>query len=205
MSSRNFNILNNSDILLTCALTEETQGKLNNFNMIHTGVGKVNATYELITELIVLNNLAQKPKLVINFGTAGSDNIPIHTLVDCTKFIQRDIDASGLGFPRGTTPFEDEDTKIIDFSHVKNPIGKNLTCGTGDNFVQDVSKELPGMDVFDMEAYSLAKTCWKNDINFVSYKYVTDNADESSPNDWKHNCGKGIKEFKKVLEYYDNL
>jgi adenosylhomocysteine nucleosidase len=205
MSSRNFNILNNSDILLTCALTEETQGELNNFNIIYTGVGKVNATYELITELIVLNELGQKPKLVINFGTAGSDEIPIHTLVDCTKFIQRDMDASGLGFPRGTTPFEDGDTKIIDFSYVENPIGKKYTCGTGDSFVQDVSKELPGMNVFDMEAYALAKTCWKSDIDFVSYKYITDNADESSPNDWKHNCGKGIEEFKKVLEYYDNL
>ena len=38
-----------------------------------------------------------------------------------------------------------------------------------------------------------------------NYKYITDNADEKSPNDWKKNCGKGIKEFKKVLEYYDNL
>ena len=61
------------------------------------------------------------------------------------------------------------------------------------------------MDVFDMESYALAKTCWKSDVDFVSYKYITDNADESSPNDWKHNCGKGIEEFKKVLEYYDNL
>ena len=205
MSSRNFRIINRNDVLLSCALREETQEELNNFNIIYTGVGKINASYELITELIVLDRIEKKPKLVINFGTAGSDNIPIHTLVDCTKFIQRDIDASGLGFPKGTTPFEDEDTKIIDFSHVKNPIGKNLTCGTGDNFVQDTSKELPGMDVFDMESYALAKTCWKVGVDFVSYKYITDNANESSPNDWNHNCGKGIKEFKKVLEYYDNF
>ena len=176
------------DILIVSALQRELSDlELNtNYDVIYTGVGKVNATYSLLKAL-------------------QRKNVPIHTLVDCTKFIQRDIDASGLGFPRGTTPFEDEDTKIIDFSHVKNPIGKNLICGTGDNFVQDVSKELTDIDVFDMEAYSLSKTCWKSHINFVSYKYVTDNADESSPNDWNHNCGKGMKEFKRVLEYYDNL
>ena len=199
--------MNRDDILIVCALPEETQNELEDYNVLYTGVGKINATYELITELIVLNRIEKKPKLVINFGTAGSDDIPIHTLVDCTKFIQRDMDASGLGFPKGMTPFcpPDGNEHVLDLSHVKNPIGKNLTCGTGDNFVQDVSKELPGMDVFDMESYALAKTCWKSDVDFVSYKYITDNADESSPNDWKHNCGKGIEEFKKVLEYYDNL
>ena len=56
-----------------------------------------------------------------------------------------------------------------------------------------------------MEAYALAKTCWKNDINFVSYKYVTDNADEKSADDWLENCGKGVKEFKKVLKYHDSF
>ena len=199
--------MNREDILIVCALPEETQNQLEDYRVLYTGVGKINATYELITELIVLNRIEKKPKLVINFGTAGSDDIPIHTLVDCTKFIQRDMDASGLGFPKGMTPFcpPDGNEHVLDLSHVKNPIGKNLTCGTGDNFVQDVSKELPGMDVFDMESYALAKTCWKSDIDFVSYKYITDNADESSPNDWKHNCGKGIEEFKKVLAYYDNL
>ena len=66
-------------------------------------------------------------------------------------------------------------------------------------------KQLPNIDVFYMESYALAKTSWKTDIDFVSFKYITDNADETSPNDWLENCDKGIKEFKKVLEYYDNL
>jgi len=197
--------MNRDDILIVCALPEETQDKLDGWNVIYTGCGKVNATYDLTAELFFQKKISKLPKLVINFGTAGSDEISIHTLVDCTKFIQRDMDVTGLGFPKGTTPFEDRIPRVLDFSIVKNPIGKKYTCGTGDSFVQDVSKELPGMDVFDMEAYALAKTCWKTDIDFVSFKYVTDNADETSPNDWLENCDKGMKEFKKVLEYYDNL
>ena len=206
--------MNREDILIVCALQEETQNKLDGWNVIYTGCGKVNATYELTAELFFQKKISKLPKLVINFGTAGSDKIPIHTLVDCAKFIQRDMDASSLGFPKGITPFEtslyqtipplDPSVKSLDFSIVKNPIGKKYTCGTGDNFVQDVSKELPGMDVFDMEAYALAKTCWKTDIDFVSFKYITDNADESSPHHWLENCDKGVEEFKKVLEHYVN-
>ena len=197
--------MNRENILIVCALPEETQNKLEEYNVLYTGVGKINAIFELQKYLNSWDIFRDDPKLIINYGTAGSDDISIHTLVDCTKFFQRDMDASGLGFPKGVTPFEYDDSKIIDFSHVKNPIGKKYTCGTGDNFVEDASEELPGMDVFDMEAYALAKTCWKLCVDFVSYKYITDNADEKSPNDWKKNCGKGIKEFKKVLEYYDNI
>ena len=78
-------------------------------------------------------------------------------------------------------------------------------CGTGDSFVENISNEIKMIDVFDMEAYALAKTCWKTDVDFVSYKYITDNVNEKSADDWEKNCGKGVKEFKKVLGYYENL
>ena len=193
--------MNREDILIVCALPEETQNQLEEYSVLYTGVGKINATFELQKYLTSWDIFRGDPKLVINYGTAGSDDIPIHTLVDCTKFTQRDMDASGLGFPRGTTPFEGEIPKVLDF-HIKNPIGKKCTCGTGDNFVEDVSTELPGMDVFDMEAYALAKTCWKVGVDFVSFKYITDNADEKSANDWLENCGKGCDEFLKILNFY---
>ena len=65
-----------------------------------------------------------KPKLVINYGT-GSRKIKKKTLVDCTKFIQRDMDVTGLGFMRGETPFEDNPPITIETSKdVFNPIGR---------------------------------------------------------------------------------
>ena len=197
--------MNKKDILIVCALEIETDGKLDDWNIIYTGVGKVNATYELTAELFFQRNISHLPKLVINIGTAGSREIPIHTLVDCTKFIQRDMDKTALGFVRGETAFETNIPMMLDFSYVDNPIGKNYVCGTGDNFVQDISKEIEHIDIFDMEAYALAKTCWKNGIDFVSYKYITDNANEKSANDWLENCNTSVNEFKKVLEYYDNI
>ena len=189
--------MNKEDILIVCALEEETNGKLDGWNVIYTGVGKVNATYELTAELFFQMKLSKTPELVINFGTAGSREIPIHTLVDCTQFIQRDMDAVGLGFLKGETPFEDK--IAMNFSYVDNPIGKGYVCGSGDNFVENIEDEIVHIDVFDMEAYALAKVCHKIGIDFVSFKYITDNVNEKSANDWKENYSKGITEFKKLL------
>jgi len=199
--------MNKKDILIVCALEEETNGKLDGYNVIYTGVGKVNATYELTAELLFQQKLAQLdvpskfPQLVINFGTAGSRDIPIHTLVACTKFIQRDMDATGLGFFKGQTPFEKE--LLMDFSYLPTFTDVNdYVCGSGDNFVENIDNEIDHIDIFDMEAYALAKVCSKIGIEFISYKYITDNVDEESANDWKENCNKGIKEFKKLLKKY---
>ena len=189
-------------ILVVCALEAETQGQLDDYfedkrQILYTGVGKVNATLKLTHRLRAshLHYLPLMPKLVINYGTAGSRELPVGELVDCTKFIQRDMDASGLGFMKCQTPFEKEVPIILDYDHVQfNPIGKELRCGTGDNFVQDSMDSYS--DVFDMEAYALAKVCWLFSIPFISFKYITDNANESSPKDWEDNLADGIVEFK---------
>ena len=188
---------NKDDILIVCALEIETQSNLDNWNVLYSGVGKVNATFKL-TERLTDYNWA-KPKLVINYGTGGSRELQIGELVDCTKFIQRDMDVTGLGFMKGQTPYEKDIPIILDYDHVEfNPIGKKLRCGTGDNFVQDNMGSYS--DVYDMEAYALAKVCWLFNIPFISFKYITDNANEASPKDWEDNCSDGIKEFKgKVL------
>ena len=194
--------MNKKDILIVCALEQETNNELDDWNIIYTGVGKINSTYELTAELFfskdMTGRLKNLPKLVINFGTAGSKDIPIHTLVDCTKFIQRDMDVTGLGFMKNQTPFEEEVPIILDYDHVQfNPIGRKTVCGTGDNFVQDDTDTYS--DVFDMEAYALAKVCYMYDVPFISFKYITDNANEHSAGDWEQNCSDGIVKFKEEV------
>ena len=209
--------MNKGDIQIVCALEQEVNGELDDYlpdprQIIYTGVGKVNATGQLTERLHSshLHYLPLMPKLVINYGTAGSRKLPIGELVDCTKFIQRDMDVRGLGFLKGQTPFEKEVPMILDYDHVEfNPIGKKLRCGTGDDFVQDYTvrsgyTHSSYSDVFDMEAYALAKVCFVYDVDFISFKYITDNVNESSPKDWKDNLVDGIKVFKdKVLNYVE--
>ena len=191
--------MNRKDVLVVCAIVEETQGQLENYKTLYTGVGKVNATYKL-TKYLDTHVSKARPKFIINYGTAGSREISIGELVDCTKFIQRDMNVTGLGFMQGQTPFENLIPTVLDYDHVEfNPIGKKLRCGTGDNFVDNNIDSYS--DVFDMEAYALAKVCYHNDIDFISFKYITDNANEHSAGDWVDNCSDGVREFKeKVLD-----
>tara|TARA_B100001778_G_scaffold132094_1_gene108761 strand:- start:33 stop:635 length:603 start_codon:yes stop_codon:yes gene_type:complete len=193
------------NVLIVCALEIETQGKLEDWkphDILYTGVGKVNATYSLTKRLAVEGSINQDARktLVINYGTAGSRKIKKGQLVDCTKFIQRDMDVTGLGFMRGETPFEQDPPFVIQQQNVEfNPIGRNATCGSGDNFVEDKSNYYG--EVVDMEAYALAKVCYLYDIPFISFKYITDGADEQAHEDWEKNLVDGIEVFEnKILK-----
>ena len=199
------------DILIVCALEEETVGQLDDWNVLYTGVGKINATYKLTKRFGSYHSfpaVRRNHLLVINYGTAGSRELPVGELVDCTKFIQRDMDATQFGFLRGQTPFEETDSLYngksiiaLDSNSEFNPIGKHYVCGTGDNFVDNIEDEIEYIDVFDMEAYALAKVCSYYYVPFISFKYITDNADEHSVGDWNDNLGKGIVQFKeRVLD-----
>jgi len=198
-------------ILIVCALEVETQGQLDDYfenkkhgyhpsQVLYTGVGKVNATMALTQVLhSAYFHSSIMPNLVINYGTAGSRKIKKKTLVDCTKFVQRDMDVTGLGFMRGETPFEKEPPLMLETKSDFNPIGRNATCGTGDCFVEDKSQYYG--EVVDMEAYALAKVCYLYDVPFISFKYITDGADEQAHEDWEANLADGIVEFKeKVLD-----
>ncbi len=172
------------ETIFVAALEEETP-ELNKF--YHTGVGKINASIKL-TELIYL----YKPKNVINYGTAGSLKREISGLVECTTFVQHDMDARGLlNFKLGETPFDSVSTITIS--------NKGYTCGTGDRFVKN-QLEIE-CDIVDMEAYALAKVCKFHNIKFKCYKYISDYANNDSSNEWLENCNKGARHF---LSLYPN-
>ena len=199
--------MNNKEILIVCALEQETQEELNDWepfaddpvwDILYTGVGKVNATLKLTQRLQINRTLPPMPKLVINYGTAGSQSRRYSKgdLVDCTRFVQRDMDVTGLGFKLGQTPFEEDIPIILQSESEFNPIGKNALCGSGDSFVDG---DVEFGNIVDMEAYALAKVCRNYDVPFISFKYITDNANEHSVGDWNDNLGKGIVEFKEKI------
>ena len=158
------------ETLIVCALPIETQNQLEDYDVLYTGVGKVNATLKLARKFGKLGSYIPY-NLVINYGTAGSQHRRYNKgdLVDCTRFVQRDMDVSGLGFKLGQTPFEEDVPIIIQSESEFNPIGKRVLCGSGDSFVtidQFNWKNL--VDVVDMEAYAYAKFCKLYKISFCS-------------------------------------
>ena len=204
-------------VALKAEFDDEIPGE---FKIIYTGVGKVNAAINLTKTLEKLNKL---PPLMINYGTAGSKNLEIGQIVDCTKFIQRDMYIKQFGLKPGETAFDKETYKkhyntetppiIIDFKNKinNNPIGKNLLCATGDNFVTEFHSDLSDIEktynedlsVIDMEAYALAKIAFSYNISFISFKYITDNLNSKGSSDWEKHVSKGAKMFKELLKNYN--
>ncbi|MDB9699894.1 5'-methylthioadenosine/S-adenosylhomocysteine nucleosidase [Candidatus Pelagibacter sp.] len=169
------------DKLFLAAIKEETIG-LEYFN--HIGVGKINATFNTLRLINI-----HKPKIIINYGTAGAFNKELKGIVECTKFYQRDMDVRVLGFKLGETPFD----KINEIITSKN----GFSCGTGDSFVNN--KIDMKVDVVDMEAYAIAKVCMLENIEFKSFKYISDNADDNANIDWNENLALGAKAFQNYI------
>ena len=206
--------------LIVVALKSEFNDEIpKDFKIIYTGVGKVNAAFNLTKTLEMLN---KPPPLIINYGTAGSKNLEIGQMVDCTKFIQRDMYIKQFGLKPGETAFDNETYKkhyktqtppiILDFKEKinNNPLGKNLLCATGDNFVTEFNSDLSDIEktygedlsVIDMEAYALAKIAYLYNISFISFKYITDNLDSKGSSDWEKHVSKGASMFKELLKNY---
>ena len=167
--------------LFLAAIKNETIG-LEYFK--HIGVGKINATYNTLRLISIY-----KPKIVINYGTAGAINTKLKGIVECTKFYQRDMDVRGLNFELGETPFDKVKEIVIS--------DNGYSCGTGDSFVdKKIDMEV---DVVDMEAYAIAKVCMLENIEFKCFKYISDNADKNASIDWNENLALGVNAFSKLV------
>lgn len=178
--------------LLVFALKEETQDVFDNYNVLYTGVGKVNAAYSLLKYL----QQNDKPSVVINLGTGGSRNKQKGSIINPTVFIQRDMDASLLGFVKYQTPFSDDPVEI-NHGVAINQLEQGV-CGTGDNF--DGTEEALKFDVVDMEAYALALICKREEIPFLCLKYISDGEDDDANTDWQEALKITAVKLKEQLE-----
>ncbi len=183
--------INPKNILIAFAMREESQTSFDDLNVIHTGIGKINAAHSL-TKAIATT----RPDLVINMGTAGSSHHKGGSVINPTRFIQRDMDVTALGFEKYKTPFSDDPVIIEHGLRIDNlPHG---TCGSGDSFATAYEQE--GFDVVDMEAYALALICKRENIPFLCLKYISDGADENANQDWNAALQHAAKILRQALD-----
>ena len=185
----------NKDVLVVMALPEEGGAHLieAGANVLYTGLGKVNAAYRLTKHLY-----HTKPKLVLNFGTAGSKLFKRGELVAANRFLQRDMDVSPLGFKAFSTPFENTPV-FLEFEKVFTDL-PNATVGTGDSFETNHNNDRG--ELVDMEAYALAKVCYFENLHFACVKLVSDGADDSASSDWQEIVAKAPQIF---VDIYSKL
>ena len=182
------------------ALEVESQGLFaeRDVPVLYTGLGKVNAAYRLARALSEYRAKHGSLPQVVNFGTAGSPTLTAGSIVACRRFVQRDMDVTGLGFALGTTPFEDVPA-TLEFAAMFAGLPEGV-CGTGDRF--ETGKPLVDCDVIDMEGYALAKVCHLEGAAFGAVKFVTDGADGDAGVDWQANLPRAARAF---VEHYARL
>lgn len=179
------------NVLLVFALESEAGKAFDDYNTLFVGIGKISASYHLTKAI-----LAYKPDLIINLGTAGSTKFDRGSVVNCSQFIQRDMDVRALGFQKFETPFSD-DPVVLDYGVSIEHLPKGV-CGSGDQF--EVEHRNPEYNVIDMEAFALAKISASESIDFLCCKYISDGADGSAADDWTVEVKKAAVALRKVLD-----
>ncbi len=173
--------------LIVIALEQEADVIGSRFDVVVTGVGKVNATLALTAALEGRRQQGADtlPPYVLNIGSCGGHKVPLHQILPASRFFQADMDVSPLGFAIGQTPFEEGTGELFpsfDLSQTAISAGLNeaLPCFTADRFTTQSPVDHPCL--FDMEAFALAKVCQHYSVPFASLKYVTDGADDAAAN-----------------------
>jgi adenosylhomocysteine nucleosidase len=188
--------------LVVMALEIESQGMFERAGVpvLFAGVGKVNAAHALTRRLAEIRHAGRELPHVINFGTAGSHTFATGTVVACRAFVQRDMDVTALGFPRGTTPFDATPARLEfpeTFPHLPHGV-----CSSADAF-ETRGPEVP-CDVLDMEAYALAKVCYLERARFSCVKFITDGADHAAATDWEANLPRAAAEFLAIYRLLES-
>ena len=177
--------------LFSFALESEAADVFEGQNVVFTGIGKVNAAYEL-TKVIH----QQKPALIVNLGTAGSNYFAKGEVICCTKFVQRDMDVRGLGFQLYETPLSGV-PPLLEYGLELEGLKLGI-CGTGDSFEMGHAETI--YNVVDMEAYALALIAQKENIPFLCLKYISDGADDNAAEDWTEQVHKAAVAYGKLLK-----
>jgi adenosylhomocysteine nucleosidase len=150
------------------------------FRVVFTGVGKINTTIAILQAI-----QSDRPRLVVNYGTAGKLNTKLNGLVEVSDVIQRDMNAEPLA-PRGTTPYSPELDRLSSGQ-------SGVICGTGDSFVTSTDPWLVDnkVDVVDMELFAIAQVCLRHDIPWRAFKFITDDANDFAHEHWTANVTNG--------------
>lgn len=157
-----------------------------------SGVGKVNAA--VCTQLLIDRFGVEA---IVFTGVAGAlePSLEIGDIVISTDCQQHDIDASPLGFPRGTIPFADAsvfpaDARLIEVAAEASRVGFSGRAVqgrvlSGDQFIASrdtvrlLHEELQGACT-EMEGAAVAQVAAMNGVPFVVIRSMSDKADGSA-------------------------
>ncbi len=153
------------------------------FTPLMTGVGPVEAAVELTAALANLARQGRLPDLVVSLGSAGSRSLEQTEVYQATSIAYRDMDASPLGFEKGTTPFLD--LPAILPLPLRIPGIREASLSTGANIVSGAAYAAIAAEMVDMESYACLRACMRFDVPLVALRGISDGkAELHHVDDW---------------------
>lgn len=142
-----------------------------------TGVGPVESAIATARALTVAT-----PDLVVCLGSAGSARLEQAQVFCASAVAYRDMDASPLGFAKGTTPFLDLPAQI---DLPKVPGLQTATLSTGANIVSGADYGAIPQDMVDMETFAVLRACMGSGTPMIGLRGISDGtAPLSGLHDW---------------------
>lgn len=160
--------------------------------LLRSGIGKVNAA---IGTTLLIDRF--QPDFVINTGSAGglSPHLNVGDVVISNEVRHHDVDATVFGYVYGQVP-------SMPVAHIPDPTlfdaalstvhrldrinGSTGMIVTGDSFMNDADRvnrvisNFPGVCAVEMEAASIAQTCYQFDLPFLIIRSLSDIAGKES-------------------------
>lgn len=157
---------------------------------VKCGIGKVNAA--AATAYLIGT---QKADMILNAGLSGAvSGLKREDMVAGESYIECDFDLTAIGYAPGEKcdgqrSLLKADEKLLSYALESKGILK-AKCGTGDIFLSDKEKKeffknTFSIESFDMETGAIASVCDKAGIPMLSLRKISDDADDSSVEDYR--------------------
>ncbi len=174
------------------------------------GVGKVFAAICAQTMI-----LSFSPDLIINTGVAGnlSEDLRIGDIALSSAVVQHDMDTSPLGDPVGLISginiieIKSDLSSALVVQSCLDELGINSKIGiiaSGDQFIASPEKKVEIKERFgaiscEMEGAAVGHVCYVNGVKFLVVRAISDDADNSSPDDFPAYCVKVSENSSKAI------
>lgn len=153
-----------------------------------TGIGPVEAAVQLTAALA---GMAEKPRLVVSLGSAGSARLGQRQVYQVGAVAYRDMDASALGFERGCTPLLDLPA-VVDLPH-RIPDIPVASLATGASIVSGADYAGIAQDMVDMETFAILRVCQHFGLPLIGLRGISDGAEDL----------RGLSDWTQYLEVID--
>ncbi|MEO9459027.1 MAG: 5'-methylthioadenosine/S-adenosylhomocysteine nucleosidase [Lentilitoribacter sp.] len=140
------------------------------------GVGPVEAAIVVTAVLTELKLSEKLPDIVVSLGSAGSRTLEQTGVYQAKSVSYRDMDASALGFEKGTTPLLDLPKELTMPVTMEGVPAVRLS--TGANVVSGDAYNEIDADMVDMETFAILRACHRFDVPLLALRGISDGKDE---------------------------